>query len=128
MKFPKLAQLEFQIMEIFWSRGVCSVREVQEAFPEKNRPAYTTVQTTVYRLETKKALRCVKRIGKANVFEAVMSRNDAQTRLIDDLLGLFRGQAKPVMARLVETGKLTLEDVKEIEQELREHREKDRPK
>jgi BlaI family penicillinase repressor len=128
MKLPKFGHLEFQIMEMFWKLGACSVREIQEAFPEKNRPAYTTVQTTVYRLETKKALRCVKRIGKANVFEAAISRNDAQTRLIDDLLNLFGGHAKPVMARLVESGKLTLEDVKEIQQELREHRGKDKSK
>ncbi len=128
MKLPKFGRLEFQIMEMFWKLGACSVREIQEAFPEKNRPAYTTVQTTVYRLETKKALRCVKRIGKANVFEAAISRDDAQTGLVDDLLRLFGGHAKPVMARLVESGKLTLEDVKEIEQELREHRGKDKSK
>jgi len=122
MKLPKLGELELQIMEIFWGQGASSVREIQEAFPEKNRPAYTTVQTTVYRLETKKVLRCVKRIGKANVFEAAVSRADAQSRFIDDLLKMFGGQAKPVMARLVETGKLTLSDVKEVEQMVREHR------
>jgi BlaI family penicillinase repressor len=128
MKLPKLGHLELQIMEIFWNQGACSVREIQEAFPEKNRPAYTTVQTTVYRLETKKALRCVKRIGKANVFEAAVSRADAQTGFIDDLLKMFGGQAKPVMARLVETGKLTLRDVKEVEQMVRDHRGKDKSK
>lgn len=128
MKLPKLGRLELQIMEIFWKRGACSVREVQEAFPERKRPAYTTVQTTVYRLETKKALRCVKRIGKANVFEAAISRADAQTRFIDDLLGLFGGQIKPVMARLVDTGKLTVEDVKEVEEMLRAYRERSKTK
>lgn len=128
MKLPKLGRLEFQIMELFWKRGACSVREIQEAFPERTRPAYTTVQTTVYRLEEKKALRLVKRVGKAKVFEADISRNQAQTRLIDDLLSLFGGQAKPVMARLVESGKLTMEDVKEVEEMLREHCGKDKAK
>ena len=128
MKLPKLGRLEFQIMELFWKRGACSVREIQEAFPERTRPAYTTVQTTVYRLEEKKALRMIKRVGKAKVFEADISRNQAQTRLIDDLLSLFGGQAKPVMARLVESGKLTMEDVKEVEEMLREHRGKDKAK
>jgi len=115
-------------METFWNRGACSVREIQEAFPERNRPAYTTVQTTVYRLEEKKALRLVKRIGKAKVFEAAISRTQAQTRLIDELLSLFGGQVKPVMARLVESGKLTLEDVRDVEDMLREHRGKDKSK
>jgi len=128
MKLPKFGRLEFQIMEVFWKRGACSVREIQEAFPERTRPAYTTVQTTVYRLEEKKALRLVKRVGKAKVFEADISRNQAQTRLIDDLLSLFGGQAKPVMTRLVESGKLTMDDVKEVEEMLREHRGKDKAK
>jgi BlaI family penicillinase repressor len=128
VKLPALTKLELRIMELFWNRGACSVREIQEAFPEKKRPAYTTVQTTVYRLEAKKALRVVKRIGKANVFEAAMSRNQAQIRLIDNLLSLFGGQVKPVMARLVESGKLTIDDVKEVEQMLREHRGKDKSK
>src|SRR6185503_16506931 len=97
MKPPKLSRLELRIMETFWNRGACSVREIQEAFPEKIRPAYTTVQTTVYRLEEKRALRLVKRIGKAKVFETVISRNQAQTRLIQELLSLFGGQVKPVM-------------------------------
>ena len=128
MTLPKLTRLELQIMETFWSRGACSVREIQEAFPEKKRPAYTTVQTTVYRLESKKALRLVKTIGKAKVFEAAVSRTQAQTRLIDDLLGLFGGDVKPVMARLVDSGKLTMDDVKDVEEMLREHRGKDKSK
>src|SRR5262245_28870218 len=128
MKLPRFGRLEFQIMELFWQRGACSVREIQEAFPEKRRPAYTTVQTTVYRLEEKKALRLVKTIGKAKVFEAAISRSQAQTRLIDDLLSLFGGDVKPVMARLVDTGKLTINDVKEVEQMLREHRGKEKSK
>ncbi len=119
MAHPKLTKLELQIMEAFWKQGACSVREIQEAFPAKNRPAYTTIQTTVYRLERKKALRCVKRIANANIFEAAMSRNDAQRRLIDELLALFGGGAKPVMAHLVQSGKLTLEDVKEAEKDIR---------
>jgi BlaI family penicillinase repressor len=125
MALPKLTKLELQIMETFWIRGACSVREIQEAFPASGRPAYTTVQTTVYRLERKKALRCVKRISNANIFEASISRNDAQRRLIDELLSLFGGRAKPVMAHLVESGKLTLEDVKEAEKDLRKLARKD---
>jgi BlaI family transcriptional regulator, penicillinase repressor len=125
MPLPKLTKLELQIMETFWTQGSCSVREIQEAFPEAGRPAYTTVQTTVYRLERKKALRCVKRISNANIFEAAISRSDAQRRLIDELLSLFGGHAKPVMAHLVESGKLTLEDVKEAEKDLRKLARKD---
>ena len=128
MKLPKFGRLEFQIMELFWNKGACSVREIQEAFPERNRPAYTTVQTTVYRLEEKKALRLVKTIGKAKVFEATITQTQAQSRLIDDLLSLFGGQVKPVMARLVESGKLTVDDVKDVEEMLREHRGKDKQK
>jgi BlaI family penicillinase repressor len=128
MTLPKLTKLELQIMETFWRRGACSVREIQEAYPERKRPAYTTVQTTVYRLEEKKALRLVKRIGKAKIFEAAISRDQAQTRLVGDLLSLFGGQVKPVMARLVESGKLTADDVKDVEEMLREHRGKDKAK
>ena len=111
-----------QILEAFWQKGACSVREIQETFPEPGRPAYTTVQTVVYRLERKKALHCVKRIGNANIFEAVISRNDAQRRLVDELLSLFAGRAKLVMAHLVESGELTLEDVKEAEKALRKQK------
>jgi BlaI family penicillinase repressor len=128
MASVRLTKLELQIMETFWTQGACSVREVQEAFPESNRPAYTTVQTTVYRLERKKALRCVKRISNANIFEAVLSRQDAQRRLIDELLALLGGRAKLVMAHLVESGELTLEDVKEAEKALRKPSRKDKPK
>ena len=128
MPLPKLTKLELQIMETFWNRGACSVREVQEAFPEPGRPAYTTVQTTVYRLEGKGALRCVKRISNANIFEAAISRSEAQSRLIDDLLALFGGGTKPVMAHLIQSGKLTLDDVKEAEQALRKLARKDKAK
>src|SRR5437867_6331733 len=117
MASPKLSKLELQIMETLWTRGACSVRELQEAFPEKDRPAFTTVQTMVSRLEAKKALRFTKRIGKANIFEAAISRKRAQGRLIDELLTLFG--SKPVMAHMVRTGQLTLEDIREAEQELK---------
>jgi BlaI family penicillinase repressor len=126
MASSKLSKLEHQIMETFWSRGACSIREVQEAFPESGRPAFTTVQTTVYRLERKKALRLVKRISNANVFEAAISRNDAQRRVIDELLLLFGGRGKPVMAHLIESGSLSLDDIKEAEQELRNLTKADR--
>src|SRR5882724_921973 len=119
MASTRLAKLELQIMEVFWTRGACSVREVQEAFPESGRPAYTTIQTTVYRLERKKAVRLVKRISNANIFEAAISRDDAQRRLIDELLALLGGQGKPVMAHLIQSGSLTLEDVKDAQRELR---------
>lgn len=115
---PKLTKLELQIMEALWTHGACSIREIQEAFPERTRPAYTTVQTTVYRMETKGAVRRVKKISNAHIFEAVVSRNAAQRRLIDELLGLFGGRTQPVMAHLIESGKLTLEDVREAEKTL----------
>lgn len=107
-------------MDALWENGACSVREIQETFPEPRRPAYTTVQTTVYRLERKKALRCVKRISNANIFEAVISRKDAQWRLIDDLLTLLGGGGKLVMAHLVEAGEITVADVQEAEKALRD--------
>lgn len=106
-------------MEALWISGALSIREIQEAFPERDRPAYTTIQTTVYRLEAKKALRRVKKISNAHIFEAVLSRHAAQGKLIDDLLGLFGGRTQPVMSHLIESGKLTLDDVKEAEQALR---------
>ena len=119
MSLPKLSRLELQIMEALWTHGPLSVREVQQAFPAKKRPAYTTVQTTIYRLETKKALRRFKKISNAHIFEAVVSRNAAQSRLIDDLLGLFGGRTQPVMSHLIESGRLTMDDVKAAEKELR---------
>ena len=115
MPKPKLTKLELQVLEALWQKGACSVREIQETFPELGRPAYTTVQTVVYRLERKKALRCVKRISNANIFDASISRDEAHTRLVDDLLALFDAHAKPVMARLVQSGKLTLDDIREAE-------------
>jgi BlaI family penicillinase repressor len=125
---PKLTKLELQVLEAFWQKGACSVREVQETFPEPGRPAYTTVQTVVYRLERKKALRCVKRISNANIFEAAISRHDAQRRFVDELLAVFGGRANLVMAHLVESGDLTLDDVKEAEKALRNSsKKKDKP-
>ncbi len=128
MALPKLTKLELQIMETLWIRGACSVREIQEAFPESARPAYTTVQTTVYRLEKKQAVRISKRISNANIFEAAISRNQAQSRLIDELLNLFGGGTKPVMAHLIQTGKLTLEDIQEAEKTIRKLSGKERRK
>jgi BlaI family transcriptional regulator, penicillinase repressor len=118
MALPKLTALELQIMEALWTQGKLSIREIQESFPEPNRPAYTTVQTTVYRLEDKGAVRRAKKISNAHIFEAVVSRQAARGRLIDDLLSLFGGRTQPVMAHLVETGKLTLDDVHEAEKLL----------
>jgi predicted transcriptional regulator len=120
MTHPKLSKLELQIMEILWNRGACSIREILEAFPGSKRPAYTTVQTTVYRLlEGKKAVKIVRRISNANIFDAAISRDDAGRRLMDDALALFGGRTKPVIAHLVESGKLTLEDLKEAEEAIR---------
>ncbi len=119
MALPKLTKIELRIMEALWTAGPSSVREIQEALPAKNRPAYTTVQTMVYRLEVKGAVRRVKKIGNAHVFEAAISRDSAQLRLIDELLSFFGGRTQPVMAHLVESGRLTLEDVKEAEKMLK---------
>ena len=128
MTLPKLTKLELQIMEALWTRGNASIREIQETFPEQDRPAYTTIQTMVYRLEGKKAVRRVRKVGNFHVFEAAVSRNAAQRRLIDDLLALFGGRTQPVMAHLIESGKLTLEDVKEAEGLLRQLERKDKSK
>jgi BlaI family transcriptional regulator, penicillinase repressor len=121
MSIPKLTKLEIQIMEAFWSKGASSIREIQENFPESRRPAYTTVQTTVYRLEAKKAVHRVKKISNAHIFDASISRDAAQGSLIDNLLGLFGGTPQPVMAHLIESGKLTMEDLKEAQKMLRKH-------
>jgi BlaI family penicillinase repressor len=128
MALPKLTKLELQIMEALWSRGALCIREIQETFPQKNRPIYSTVQTTVYRLETKKALRRVKKISNAHIFEATVSRDAARGRLIDDLLSLFGGRSQPIMAHLAESGKLTLDDVQQTEQLLRKLAGKEPPK
>ena len=126
MAEPKLTRLELQIMDALWTRGQASIREIQETFPQKGRPAYTTIQTVVYRLEAKKAVRRVKKVGNFHVFEAAVSRDIAQRRLIDDLIALFGGRTQPVMAHLIDSGKLTLEDVKEAEKTLRKLERKDK--
>jgi BlaI family penicillinase repressor len=128
MAEPKLTKLELQIMEVLWTQGQVSIREIQEAFPEKHRPAYTTIQTTVYRLEAKKAVRRIKKVGNFHIFEAAVSRNAAQRKLIDDLLALFGDHTQPVIAHLIESGKLTLKDVKEAEKLLRKLARKDKTK
>jgi BlaI family transcriptional regulator, penicillinase repressor len=116
---PRLSKLDLQIMEVLWSRGQVSIREIQEAFPDRNRPAYSTVQTTVYRLEAKKAVRRTRKISNAHIFEATVSRQAAHRRVVDELLGLFGGRSQPVVAQLIESGKLTLGDIQEAERVLR---------
>ena len=116
---PRLTKLELRIMEALWTHGASSVREIQEALPEKDRPAYTTVQTMVYRLEAKRAVRRVKKVGNALIFEAQISRDSAQRRLVDELLSVFGGRTQPVMAHLIDAGKLTLKDVQDAERTLR---------
>lgn len=125
MPQPKLSRLELKIMEALWSKGSSSVREIQESFPAQRRPAYTTVQTIVYRLEAKKALKRTRKIGNAHIFEAVISQAAARTKLIDDLLGMFGGRAQPLMSHLIESGRLTLEDIEEARKALRELPEKE---
>jgi BlaI family transcriptional regulator, penicillinase repressor len=128
MTEPKLTKLELQIMDALWTQGQASIRDIQEAFPEQHRPAYTTIQTTVYRLEAKKAVRRVKKVGNFHIFEAAVSRSAAQRKLIDDLLAMFGGHTQPVMAHLIESGKLTLDDVKEAEKILRKLARKEKSK
>jgi BlaI family transcriptional regulator, penicillinase repressor len=125
MTDPKLTKLELQVMDALWNGALRSIREIQETFPARKRPAYTTIQTIVYRLEAKKAVRRVRKVGNFHVFEAALSRDMAQRRLIDDLLALFGGHTQPVMARLIESGKLTLADIKEAEKTLRSLEKKD---
>ena len=128
MPEPKLSKLELRIMETLWSRGAASIREIQESFPAKDRPAYTTVQTMVYRLEAKQALRRTKKVGNFHIFEHAVSRDLAQRKLIDDLLALFGGRTQPVIAHLIESGKLTLQDVKEAQKLLRKLGRKEKSK
>jgi BlaI family penicillinase repressor len=124
MKPARPSKTELRVLEVLWKNGASSIREIQESFPEKSRPAYTTVQTLVYRLEAKKALRRVKKPGSVNVFEPVISRAAAQRNFIDDFLALFGGQMQPVMNQLIEAGKLTLEDIQAAEKTLRQLKEK----
>jgi len=120
MILPRLSNLEMRIMEALWANGDLSIREIQEKFPVKKRLAYTTVQTMVHRLEAKKAVRRVKKISTAFIFEAAIPRDTARRRLIDDFLAVFGGEAQPIMTHLIEAGKLTLEDVQDAEKHLRE--------
>ena len=124
MRLPKLSKLEMQIMEVLWTSGPSAIREIQESFPKKGRPAYTTIQTTIGRLEGKKAVARIKKIGNAHIYEATVSRASAQRRLVDDLLALFGGRSQPVMTHLIEAGKLSLEDVQQAEKLVREMAEK----
>ena len=127
MALPKLTKLELRIMEILWSKGPSSIRDIQEAFPERNRPAYTTVQTIVYRLEFKKAVRRGKKVGNAHIFAAALSRVSAQRRMIDDLLGIFGGRPLSIVSHLVESGRVTPEELREAQKTLRKSIAKEKP-
>ena len=118
MPVPRLSKLEFQIMEVLWAKGGASIREIQEAFPTKGRPAYTTVQTTIYRMEGKGAAHRLKRISNCDIFAASISREGAQRRLINDLLDVIGGGSRPIMSHLIDTGRLSLQDIKEAERAL----------
>lgn len=120
MPQAKLSRLEFKVMETLWAKNECSIREIQESFPAKKRPAYTTIQTTVYRMEAKGVVHRLKKVGNFHVFAPAISRESAQRRLMDDLLALFGGRGQPVMTHLIESGKLSLDDVKEAERLLRQ--------
>src|SRR3954463_2489275 len=126
MALPRLSNLEMRIMEVLWTHGSVSVREIQEKFPQKNRPAYTTVHTMVHRLEAKHALRKTKKVGNAYIFEAAIPRDTARRRLIDDFLAVFGGESQPIMTHLIEAGKLSLDDVREAEKHLRALQKKER--
>ena len=124
MAVPKLSKLEFQIMETLWVRGEASIREILDSLPAKGRPAYNTIQTMIYRMEPKGVVRRVKRVGNFHVFEAVITRDAAQRRVIDDLLSYFGGQSQLLMTHLIESGKISLSDVREAEKILKNHRRK----
>ena len=119
MPLPKLSKLEFKIMETLWGKPECSIREIQEAFPAQKRPAYTTVQTTVYRMEAKGVLRRVRRVGNADIFEPLVPRDVTRNRVLDEILSFFGGQAAPMMAQLADAGKLTPDDVRELEKTIK---------
>jgi BlaI family transcriptional regulator, penicillinase repressor len=128
MAVPKLTRLELRIMETLWNKGDSSIREIQEGFPEKGRPAYTTIQTTVNRLEGKKVVERVKKIGNSLIFRATVSRTAAQRRLVNDLLSLFGGRIQPVVAHLIQSGKFTADDVAEAQRLLQRHAGKEKTK
>jgi BlaI family penicillinase repressor len=118
MRLPKLTRLELQILDTLWARGNASIREIQEAFPDP-KPAYTTVQTTVYRLEAKGAVRRTRKVSNAHIFEPIVARDIARVRLLDEILGLFGGRALPMMTQFVEAGKLTMDDIRALEKALK---------
>jgi BlaI family penicillinase repressor len=118
-RLPKLTKLEMRVMDALWVQGPCSIREIQERLPEDHRLAYSTVQTMVYRLEAKKAIRRTRKIGNAQLFEAAITRQAAEWRLVDDLLALFGGRSRPLVAHLIDAGRLSLDDVEEARAELR---------
>lgn len=118
MAQPRLSRLELRIMESLWQHGSASVREIQESLPARGRPAYTTVQTVLTRLEAKKAVRRAKKISNAHIYEPLVTRDAARGRLVDELLGLFGGRAAPLMSHLIESGQLTLQDVEEARKAL----------
>jgi len=128
MAIPKLSRLELQIMDVLWDRGACCIRDILEAFPGAKKPAYTTIQTTVYRLEAKKALRQTRKVGNVHVFEPIIARNAAQRRLVDEFLSLFGGRTQPLMTHLIESGRLSLEDFKEAQKTFQRLSRKDRPR
>jgi BlaI family penicillinase repressor len=123
---PRLSKLELQILEALWSNGKASIREIQEAFPEP-RPAYTTIQTTVYRLEAKKAVRRVRKISNAHIFEPVVGREATRHRLLDEILSFFGGRALPMVSQLAEAGKLTRDDIRELEKAIADREKQGRP-
>lgn len=125
MALPKLSKLELTIMEALWTKGPCSIREIHETFPARSRPTYSTVQTMVYRLEAKKALRRIKKISNAFIFEAAVSREAAERKLINDLLALFGGRSRPIVAHLIESGSFTRDDVREAEKLVSKRERKD---
>ena len=124
MSIPKLSKLEMQIMDALWTKGECSVREIHDEFPEKGRPAYTTVQTMVNRLEAKGAVERAKKIGNSLIFRATLSRTAAHRRLVDEFFSFFDGRVQPVIAHLIQSGQMTGEDIKEAQKLLKEHTEK----
>jgi len=126
MRGPKLSKLELQIMEVLWTRGDSSIREIQQAFPAKGRPSYGTIQTTTYRMEAKKILRRTGKVGNFHIFQPLVSRDAAQLRLVDELIAMFNGRSQLVVMHLVKSGKLRLADVKEAERELRRLERKDK--
>src|SRR3954465_1485759 len=118
MRMPRLSRLELSIMNALWTNGALAIREIQEEFPPRARPAYTTIQTTVYRLENKKAVRRLRKIGNAHIFEPAVPRDLTRHRLLDELLSFFGGRAQPMMTQLVEAGKLTRDDLHELEKTI----------